>query len=152
MMLRVSTYPLAAFAVPLFWRFKLRGRPYPHLADAFILFPFVVDLFGNAAGLFDTMRIYDDAAHFVNWIFFVSGFGILLSSFNLSRFNIAMLSLGLGCAIAILWEITEFIAMKTGATRLFLTYQDTIGDLGLAFIGSFLGAFTIAYFFIRKSQ
>lgn len=150
MMLRVSTYPLAAFAVPLFWRLKLRGHPYPHLADAFILLPFVVDLLGNAANLFDTIRIYDDMAHFVNWIFLVSGFRILLSSFNLSRLNIAMLSLGLGCAAAISWEIAEFIAMKTGTTYLFLTYEDTIGDLGLAFAGSFLGAFTSAGIFCRK--
>ena len=150
MMLRVSTYPLAAFAVPLFWHFKLRDQPYPHLADAFILLPFVIDLFGNAANLFDTIRIYDDAAHFVNWIFLVSGFGILLSSFNLSRLNIAMLSLGLGCAAAVLWEIAEFIAMKTGTTRLFLTYEDTIGDLGIAFAGSSLGAFASACFFCRK--
>jgi hypothetical protein len=150
MMLRASTYPLAALAVPLFWRFKLRGRPYPHLADAFILLPFVVDLFGNAANLFDTIRIYDDTAHFVNWIFLVSGFGILFSSFNLRRLNIAVLSLGLGCAIAILWELAEFIAQKTGTTRLFLTYEDTIGDLGLAFAGSFLGALTSAVIFYRK--
>ena len=141
---------LAALVVPLFWRYKLQGRPYPHLADAFILLPFVVDLFGNAANLFDTIRIYDDLAHFVNWIFLVSGFGILLSSFNLSRLNIAMLSLGLGCALAILWEIAEFIAMKTGTTHLFLTYEDTIGDLGLAFAGGLLGAFVSAGIFCRK--
>ncbi len=150
MMLRVSTYSLAAFAVPLFWHFKLQGHPYPHLADAFILLPFVVDLFGNAANLFDTIRIYDDVAHFVNWIFLVSGFGILLSSFNLSRLNIATLSLGLGCAAAILWEIAEFIALKAGTTHLFLTYEDTIGDLGLAFAGSLLAAFTTAGIFCRE--
>lgn len=150
MMLRVSTYSLAIFAVPLLWRFKLRGHPYPHLADAFILLPFVVDLFGNAANLFDTIRIYDDAAHFVNWIFLVSGFGILFSSFNLSRLNIAMLGLGLGSAAAILWEMAEFIVMKTGTTRLFLTYEDTIGDLGLAFAGSFLGAFASTYILCRE--
>lgn len=147
---RLFTFPLAAFVVPLFWHLKLKRRPYPHLADALILLPFAIDFFGNAANLYDTVWFFDDLAHFGNWLFLVSGVGILLSLFNLNRLHVSALALGIGSVTHMIWEIGEFIGMKLGVSRLFLTYEDTLTDMSLALAGSLLGAFLSATLFYRK--
>jgi len=40
-----------------------------------IVLPFLIDMAGNAANLYDTISWWDDANHFVNWAILVSGFG-----------------------------------------------------------------------------
>jgi hypothetical protein len=46
------------------WR-RVRGRArYPWDVDALLVAPFVIDLAGNAANLYDTVSWFDDACHF----------------------------------------------------------------------------------------
>lgn len=145
MLVRVLAYPLAALIVPWFWRAYLNRGSYPELADACILLPFVVDLFGNAAFLYDSIPHFDDAAHFVNWFFLMTGVALLLSRFKLNRMNRATIIIGIGAISAILWEVAEYVVMKTGASHLFLTYEDTIGDLTLGLGGAILAVIVTAF-------
>lgn len=67
---RAITYPLAALLVPAAWTIwtRLRGPTrFPWDIDALIAAPFVIDVAGNAANLYDTVTWFDDACHFVNW-------------------------------------------------------------------------------------
>ncbi|MDP6869111.1 MAG: hypothetical protein QF844_11635, partial [Acidimicrobiales bacterium] len=84
---RCLGYPLSALVVPILWRLNSqrhrrngdRSSPYPHLADALLVTPFVLDLLGNLANLFDTISWFDDALHFTNWTFLVVALVFLVS-------------------------------------------------------------------------
>ena len=55
---RCLGYPLSALVVPILWRLNSRrrsrngnqARPYPHLADALLVTPFLLDHFHTATG------------------------------------------------------------------------------------------------------
>jgi hypothetical protein len=62
---RALTYPLAAAIVPVVWWFR-RGRTrgsYPFALDALLALPFLIDVAGNAANLYDRIDWWDDANH-----------------------------------------------------------------------------------------
>src|SRR5689334_7988419 len=65
---RAVGYPLAALVVPVTWSLLSRRRPrrYPFAVDILVVLPFVIDMAGNAANLYDTVSWWDDANHFVN--------------------------------------------------------------------------------------
>ena len=149
---RAFTFPLAPLAIFLYWRFSRRGQPYPYLAETLILLPFIIDLFGNAANLYDTYVHYDDVCHFLNWVLLVSGLGMLIAPKIQSRLVLFFLMFGLGSITHTLREIGEYIGMKSGAGRLFLTYEDTLGDFILSLAGSFVGAALCAALFTGQKQ
>ena len=84
---RCLGYPLSALVVPILWKLNSKRRsragdhthPYPHLADGLLVTPFVLDLLGNLANLFDTISWFDDALHFTNWIFLVLALVLLVA-------------------------------------------------------------------------
>lgn len=141
---RALTYPWSALLVPAVW--WLRGRPssYPHLVDTLIVLPFLVDVGGNAANLYNTTRYFDDIAHFCNWALLTTAFGAVVASLPIGRLNAAALTLGFGTATQVLWEISEYIVMHLGSSGLQLTYEDTIGDLVLGFSGTLVGVLLTA--------
>ena len=151
MFFRAVTFPFAPLALFLYWRARRRGQPYPYFAELLILLPFIIDLFGNAANLYDTFVHYDDVCHFLNWVFLIAGLGLLIAPKIQSRTVLFFLLFGLGSITHTLWEIGEYIGMRSGAGRLFLTYEDTIGDFILSLAGSLVGALFIAVFFKRKA-
>src|SRR5919202_2031898 len=136
---RALTYPWSALLVPVFWWLRGRPSPYPHLIDALIVLPFLVDVAGNAANLYNTTRHFDDIAHFVNWALLVAAFGAIAASLPLGRLNAAALALGFGTTTNVLWEIAEYVVMRLGSSGLQLTYEDTIGDLALSLCGTLVG-------------
>jgi hypothetical protein len=141
---RALTYPWSALLIPAVWWLRGRPSPYPHLVDALIVLPFLVDVAGNAANLYNTTRYFDDIAHFSNWMFLVTAFGAIMSSLPLGRLNAAALTLGFGTTTNVLWEIAEYVVMRLGSSGLSLTYEDTIGDLALSFCGTLVGALLTA--------
>ena len=44
-----------------------------------------------------------------------------------------------------LWELLEYVVAKTGTSRLFLTYEDTVVDLALSTGGAVAGAAVVAF-------
>lgn len=137
---RALTYPISALIVPLVVRLRRRTGPYPHLLDALVVLPFVVDSGGNALDLYNTTEWFDRFAHWFNWVTLVTAFGSAISSLGLSRFNVAATTVGFGATTHVLWEIIEYALMMAGSSGLQLTYGDTMQDLILSFCGSLTGA------------
>lgn len=140
---RALTYPIAALIVPLGWLLMGRPRPYPHGADALLVAPFLIDVAGNAADLYNTVVRFDDVAHATTWMLLVLGVGALLLRLGLPPWVTGALCIGFGAASHILWEIIEYLLMVSGSSGLQLTYGDTIGDLALSLSGSVIAGSVI---------
>ena len=78
MAFRAPFYLLPMGAVPLGWHLRGRRPPYPFLADALVVSPFLVDTLGNALNFYNTFDSTDDVLHFVNWVLLVGGITLLL--------------------------------------------------------------------------
>jgi len=142
---RALTYPLAAIVVPLVWWWRGRsGRrrrgPYPFELDTLLVLPFLIDVAGNAANLYDTIGWWDDANHFVNWAILVAAFGLLLVRLPVGRWEAFGLAVGFGCVTAVLWEFGEYFTFIRNSPELRTAYTDTLGDLALGLAGSVLAA------------
>jgi hypothetical protein len=55
-----------------------------------------------------------------------------------------LLVLGFGAVVDILWEVGEFAMLKSGASGLDLTYENTIQDLVMSLIGAAVAALVMA--------
>ena len=79
---RLIAYPLLMLAVPVVWillaRRDERIVPVDWTAMAFIWAPFLVDVSGNSADLYDTVVWWDDANHYFNWLLLCTGVGLIL--------------------------------------------------------------------------
>ena len=142
---RALTYPLAAIVVPLVWWWRGRNgrrRPgqYPFELDTLLVLPFLIDVAGNAANLYDTIGWWDDANHFVNWAILVAAFGLLLVRLPVGRWEAFGLAVGFGCVTAVLWEFGEYFTFIRNSPELRTAYTDTLGDLALGLAGSVLAA------------
>jgi hypothetical protein len=136
---RALTYPIATLIVPAIWRLRGRPRPYPHVIDALLVLPFVIDTGGNVFDLYSVWW-FDNVAHFLNWTILVSAFALALRRTRLAALPAWGLAVGFGAATEILWELGEYAVMKLGSSGLQLTYVDTVGDLALGGCGTLLGA------------
>ena len=96
---RALTYPISVLVIPLIW-FVIRRRrdvtDYPHLLDALLGMPFLIDMAGNALDLYDSITWWDDVNHFVNWGILTAAFGQFLLRFPLGRWVTAGLAWGFG--------------------------------------------------------
>ena len=144
MLARAILYPLAALIVPVVW--WLRGRSgrargtYPYAIDILLTLPFLIDVAGNAANLYDTLGWWDDANHFVNWAILVAAFGQLLIRLPVGRWETFGLAVGFGAVTAVLWEFAEYFTFIRNSPELQTAYTDTLGDLALGLSGSVLAA------------
>jgi hypothetical protein len=136
---RVLVYPLAVLVVPAGWWLLGRRRPFPALADLLITLPFLIDAAGNALDLYDTIDVWDDANHFVNWMLLSAGFVLLLPE-RLERWVLAGLGIGFGAAAAIVWELAESVTFIPGSPEAATAYRDTLGDLVLGLVGAAIGS------------
>jgi hypothetical protein len=139
---RALTYPIAALIVPVTWWLlsRSRRRDYPYALDVLLVLPFLIDVAGNAADLYDSIGWWDDANHFVNWAILVSAFGQLLVRLPLERWAAAGLAVGFGAVTAVLWEFAEYYTFIRDSPELRTAYTDTLGDLALGMAGSVLAA------------
>jgi hypothetical protein len=153
---RCVGYPLSALVVPVIWmstgrRNRRDPRAYPHLGDALLVTPFVLDLLGNLVNLFDTVSWFDDALHFTNWIFLVSALVLLVAPTGLQPWTLILLGSGMGALAIVAWEALEWVIQDMGTTGLQLTYDDTVGDLVLSTTGGILGAAVAASLIARRT-
>jgi hypothetical protein len=139
---RALTYPISTVIVPLGWWFfaRPRGSPYPYALDILLVLPFLIDVAGNAADLYDSIDWWDDANHFVNWGLLVAAFGQLLLRLRVGRLEAAALAVGFGAVTAILWEFGEYWTFIRNSPELDTAYTDTLGDLALGLGGSAVAA------------
>jgi len=142
---RALTYPIAALIIPLGWLLLGRPRPYPHGADTLLVTPFLIDVAGNAADLYNTVLRFDDVAHATTWMLLVLAVGMLLLRLRLLPWVTGALCIGFGATSHILWEIIEYLLMVSGSSGLQLTYGDTVGDLALSLSGSIVAGAWIGW-------
>lgn len=143
--------PLFTAPVWVVWLIaKVRDwEPYPHTADALITLPFLLDTLGNMAGLFDSVKIFDDVLHFVNWALLVGAFHAFRFRNVFDRRDSLLLGAGFGALLIVAWEILEWAVSEDGfggAGSLALTYEDTVGDLTISTLGGVLGSFLAVRF------
>jgi hypothetical protein len=150
--IRAVLYPLATLLILLVWLLKGRPHPYPHAADTLLAGPFIVDVGGNVANLYDTVVWFDDAAHAVTWMLLVLAIGALLLRLRLAPWITAALCIGFGSVTHVLWEILEYLIMISGRTGLHLTYGDTVGDLAASLSGSVLAGLVTGWIAARSTS
>jgi hypothetical protein len=140
--IRAMAYPVAAILVPLVWLIwnRLRGPVrYPWDVDALIVAPFVIDVAGNAANLYDTLGWFDDFCHFTNWALLSAAVGAALRRGPvIPAWMLAFTCAGVGAIAAILWEIAEYATFIMNTTEVVSIYRDTIGDEALGLSGATL--------------
>ena len=138
---RAIGYPVAALIVPVVWWLgRRRGWAYPYAVDVLVVLPFLIDMAGNAANLYDTVTWWDDLNHFVNWAILVAALGIVLVRTRLPSAAVFGLAVGFGAVTAILWELLEYVTFIRHSSELRTAYTDTLGDLALGLGGSVLAA------------
>lgn len=146
MAFRAPFFLLPTAAVPLGWRLRGRREPYPYLADALVVSPFLVDTLGNALNFYNRFDATDDVLHAVNWVLLVAGITLLLLRTATPRLAVWALGYGIGAIAIIWWEAAEWLVQELGTAGLELTYGDTIGDLVLSSTGGALGAWLAVRF------
>ncbi|WP_331765891.1 hypothetical protein [Embleya sp. NBC_00896] len=105
--------------------------------DALITLPFVVDVAGNAADLYDRVAWFDDACHFGNWAVLGTACAVALRRWStLPAWAVAWCCAGAGAATAILWEFFEYGAFVLATPESVSIYRDTVGDLFLGLLGA----------------
>jgi hypothetical protein len=140
MAFRAPFYLLPMAVVPVVWQLRGRPAPYPHLVDALVVSPFLVDTLGNALNFYETFSATDDVLHFLNWVLLVGGITLALLRTYLTPLAIWTMASGIGGLAIIWWEAAEWLVQELGTAGLGLTYGDTIGDLLLSSTGGVVGS------------
>ncbi len=146
---RLVAYPVLMLAVPAVWALRRRGSgrsdAAPWAAFGLIMAPFLIDVTGNSANLYDTVAWWDDANHFVNWFLLCAGFGLLVARAGVRpRWALGLLVAGIGAILAIGWEIAEWYTFIRHGTELATAYEDTLGDEALGTLGAVLAGVLVA--------
>lgn len=142
MPVRAPLFLASAVLVPLIAR-RRKWEPYPHVADALLALPFLLDTLGNLLGIYDAAAVTDDVLHFVNWIALVAAFHAFRFRNVGDRRDALLLGYGFGALAIVGWEAMEWLVSEDGiggADGLALTYGDTVGDLVLSSTGGLLGS------------
>lgn len=140
---RLVAYPIMMLALPVgYWLWSRRQVPRPTVpwaAYALIWLPFLIDVTGNAANLYDSISWWDDANHFVNWFLLSAGIGLVLSRTSVRQpWVMLWLTAGFGALLAIVWEVGEYYAFIRYGSELDGAYEDTLGDEALGAFGALL--------------
>jgi hypothetical protein len=98
---------------------------------------------GTLFGLF-AIQGFDALPHFLGWFFLSTAFGLAMAPMLDRRWVVFGLVLGFGAVADILWEAGEYALMKSGASGLQLTYENTIQDLLTSLSGAALAAVAVA--------
>ena len=145
---RLAAYPAMMLLVPAIWWLAVgRRRPEvtpPYVAFALIMLGFFIDTTGNSLDFYDSLVWWDDLNHFVNWFFLLSGIGLIIARNLEPRWAQVLLIAGLGCLLALGWEIGEWYTFIRHGTELDTAYEDTLADMTLGSCGAFLAALLVA--------
>lgn len=144
MPIRLICSPIAALLVPtVWWLAGARGRrrgPFPHVPALLVALALIIDLAGNATGLYVRVEDFDDAVHVLNPMLLVAAVTILLAQTDVPPWAVWVMAFGLGCAGNITWELLEFLFMERGAVGLRLSLRDTLSDQAYGLLGAAVGA------------
>lgn len=142
-MARALTYPLLAFAIPLWWHVRARPTPYPWVADLLLTITGFSDILGNRLDLYDRIVWFDDVMHFLN-IGLVAAAVILLTLDRSARFVVVLeRAIAVGMTAGLAWEVFEYFSFVTRHSELRWAYADTVGDLALGWLGAAAAALVV---------
>ena len=142
---RALTFPIAALLVPAVWWVRYRDRPFPVDVDLLFTAPFLMDVVGNALGLYDSIEWWDDANHFFNWMLITAAAALVLRSTGSSQVICFCLAVGFAAVTAIAWELAEYVTFVRNSPELTTAYVDTLGDLALGTLGGTVGAAIVTF-------
>jgi len=144
---RLIAYPLMMLLVPaLWWLFVKRRRPDelpPYGAFSLIMMGFLVDVTGNSLDLYDTLTWWDDLNHFVNWVFLLTGIGLIIAGPVRPAWARILMIAGLGAILAIGWELGEWYTFIRHGTEIETAYEDTLGDETLGTLGALVAGLVV---------
>lgn len=151
---RLLAYPLLMLIVPAIWIWRTnrslslsKGRrpdPMPWGAFALIMAPFLVDVSGNTADLYDSVDWWDNANHFFNWLLLLWGCGLLLRLiWSGPAWGLILTITGLGAILAVGWELGEWYTFIRRGTELDGAYEDTLSDELLGTLGALIAALIV---------
>lgn len=145
MPIRLACSPTAAVLVPGTWWLLQRGGrrrlSFPYTPSLLVALSLIIDLAGNATGLYEGLEYFDDAVHFINPLLLVTAVGLLLAKARVPRWTVWIMAFGLGCAGNIAWELLEYVLMEgVGAVALHLSLRDTLSDQAWGVLGAVTGA------------
>lgn len=140
--LRALTYPMLAFALPVFWlaRGRERGTPFPWVADLLVTLTCFSDILGNRLDLYDRIWWFDDWMHLMNPALLATAWILLTLERGQSFARVAERALAFAMTAAVWWEIAEYVAFIAGSSERRTAYEDTLGDLAMGFLGAVLAA------------
>ena len=142
--LRAVAYPFGAALVPLIWWLVWRrDRPFPWLGDALVTLPWFTDTLGNRLDLFDTVDWFDDGMHFMNWGLLTAGVLVLTLPPTARPKAVVERALAFGVTTAMGWELAEYVAFIRTSPERDTAYTDTLGDMTMGSIGSFVAALVV---------
>ena len=140
---RALTYPMLAFAVPVWWQLWRRTGPYPWLADLLLTVAAFSDILGNRLDLYDQVLWFDDAIHVANVACVTAALVLLTMHRTSSALAVLERSLALGMTAALAWELFELVSFVTRSPELPTAYADTLGDLLAGWVGTVLAALLV---------
>ena len=145
---RLIAYPLMMLLAPaLWWLFVKRRRPHepaPYGAFSLIMLGFLVDVTGNSLDLYDSLTWWDDMLHFVNWVFLLTGIGLIIGRSVEPAWALVLMIAGLGAILAIGWELGEWYTFIRHGTELDTAYEDTLADETLGTLGATVAGLIVA--------
>jgi hypothetical protein len=154
---RAPIFLAPAVIVPVLARVR-RWEPYPHVADALLSLPFLLDTLGNLLGFYDRYDATDDVLHFVNWVLLVMAYHAFRYRNVDDHRDAIMLGYGFGAIAIIAWEAFEWLISDDGPfagdvpDALSLSYGDTVGDLVISSTGGLLGSLIGRYVIGRAAS
>jgi hypothetical protein len=142
---RLVAYPLMMLVTPALWWLANRGKEKqpPYVAFALVMLPFLVDVTGNSLDLYDTVVWWDDFNHFVNWVLLCLGLALVVAPALRPAWVLVALVTGVGCVLALGWELGEWYTFIRHGTELDTAYEDTLGDMALGTLGSLVAGFLV---------
>jgi hypothetical protein len=153
---RLVAYPLMMLLVPALWWIFVKRRhpeePAPYGAFSLIMLGFLVDVTGNSLDLYDSLTWWDDMNHFVNWVFLLTGIGLIIGGSVRPPWARVLLIAGLGSLLAIGWELGEWYTFIRHGTEIDTAYEDTLGDETLGTLGALLAGVLVQSTFRRRKR
>ena len=147
---RLLAYPVMMLFVPAVWWLVRRRRSGaagtshpPYVAFGLIGIPFLVDVTGNSLDLYDTVGWWDDFNHFANWVFLCLGLALVVAPRLRPPWVLITLVTGFGCVLALGWELGEWYTFIRHGTELDTAYEDTLFDMTLGTLGSFVAGLLV---------
>jgi hypothetical protein len=141
---RVLVFPFAGLVVPVLWGVAGSRPPYPYLADALVLAVPLTDVLWNTFDAYDRVWWWDDLNHLLNSAVIAYVIGLWVRRYPMGPVVRFALVLGVGMTLAVAWELAEYPTFLNTSAELATAYRDTLGDLGLALLGSSCAALVAA--------